>query len=99
MSEHSMSELPEPQSTRWQPLRCGLVEIFYYDEEVFHFHDGRLLLRGNNGTGKSKVMALTLPFLLDGQLLPSRVEPDGDSAKRMERSEEHTSELQSRPHL
>ncbi|WP_300270609.1 TIGR02680 family protein [Halomonas sp.] len=86
MTESSapMSELPEPQSTRWQPLRCGLVEIFYYDEEVFHFHDGRLLLRGNNGTGKSKVMALTLPFLLDGQLLPSRVEPDGDSAKRME---------------
>ncbi|WP_445001133.1 TIGR02680 family protein [Halomonas mongoliensis] len=79
-----MSVLPDPCSTRWQPLRCGLVEIFYYDEEVFHFHDGRLLLRGNNGTGKSKVMALTLPFLLDGQLLPSRVEPDGDSAKRME---------------
>ncbi|PRY70933.1 TIGR02680 family protein [Halomonas ventosae] len=79
-----MSELPEPRSQRWQPLRCGLVEIFYYDEETFHFHDGRLLLRGNNGTGKSKVMALTLPFLLDGQLLPSRVEPDGDSAKRME---------------
>ncbi|CAM3296019.1 TIGR02680 family protein [Halomonas lysinitropha] len=79
-----MSELPEPRSQRWQPLRCGLVEIFYYDEEIFHFHDGRLLLRGNNGTGKSKVMALTLPFLLDGQLTPSRVEPDGDSAKRME---------------
>ncbi|TLF47471.1 TIGR02680 family protein [Halomonas urmiana] len=79
-----MSELPEPRSQRWQPLRCGLVEIFYYDEETFHFHDGRLLLRGNNGTGKSKVMAMTLPFLLDGQLLPSRVEPDGDSAKRME---------------
>ncbi|MCG6657208.1 TIGR02680 family protein [Halomonas campisalis] len=79
-----MIELPESQSQRWQPLRCGLVEIFYYDEETFHFHDGRLLLRGNNGTGKSKVMALTLPFLLDGQLIPSRVEPDGDSAKRME---------------
>ncbi len=79
-----MTDLPEPTSERWQPLRCGLVEIFYYDEEIFHFHDGRLLLRGNNGTGKSKVMALTLPFLLDGQLLPSRVEPDGDSAKKME---------------
>lgn len=50
-----MSELPEPRSQRWQPLRCGLVEIFYYDEETFHFHDGRLLLRGNNGTGKSKI--------------------------------------------
>lgn len=86
MSERPVpiSELPEPRSQRWQPLRCGLVEIFYYDEESFHFHDGRLLLRGNNGTGKSKVMALTLPFLLDGQLIPSRVEPDGDSAKRME---------------
>ncbi|MBB3191897.1 TIGR02680 family protein [Halomonas cerina] len=79
-----MSELPQPRRQRWQPLRCGLVEIFYYDEETFHFHDGRLLLRGNNGTGKSKVMAMTLPFLLDGQLIPSRVEPDGDGGKRME---------------
>ncbi|MGH3272124.1 MAG: TIGR02680 family protein, partial [Trebonia sp.] len=47
-------------------------------------HDGRLLLRGNNGTGKSKVLALTLPFLLDGDLAPHRVEPDGDRQKRME---------------
>jgi uncharacterized protein (TIGR02680 family) len=43
-----------------------------------------LLLRGNNGTGKSKVLALTLPFLLDGDLAPHRVEPDGDRQKRME---------------
>ena len=40
--------------------------------------------RGNNGTGKSKVLALTLPFLLDGDLSPSRVEPDGDREKKME---------------
>ncbi|CAM5732521.1 hypothetical protein SMICM304S_07295 [Streptomyces microflavus] len=40
--------------------------------------------RGNNGTGKSKVLALTLPFLLDGDLSPRRVEPDGDPGKRME---------------
>ncbi|GAB3132266.1 TIGR02680 family protein [Microbispora hainanensis] len=58
--------------------------MFYYDVEEFHFHDGRLLLRGNNGTGKSKVLALTLPFLLDGELAPHRVEPDGDRQKRME---------------
>ncbi|HEY2958084.1 MAG TPA: TIGR02680 family protein, partial [Actinomycetota bacterium] len=45
---------------------------------------GRLLLRGNNGTGKSKVLALTLPFLLDGELASHRVEPDADPAKRME---------------
>ncbi|HEX4813385.1 MAG TPA: TIGR02680 family protein [Nonomuraea sp.] len=76
--------LTSPTSERWKPLRAGLVDLFYYDIEEFHFHDGRLLLRGNNGTGKSKVLALTLPFLLDGELAPHRVEPDGDRQKRME---------------
>ncbi|MGI8522842.1 MAG: TIGR02680 family protein [Nocardioides sp.] len=76
--------LPHPTTERWQPLRLGLVDMFYYDDEQFWFHDGRLLLRGNNGTGKSKVLALTLPFLLDGSILPRRVEPDADPKKRME---------------
>ncbi len=76
--------MPVPHRERWQPLRAGLVDLFYYDVEEFHFHDGRLLLRGNNGTGKSKVLALTLPFLLDGELAAHRVEPDGDRNKRME---------------
>ncbi|MGH2861511.1 MAG: TIGR02680 family protein, partial [Solirubrobacteraceae bacterium] len=77
-------KLPEPNRERWQPLRIGLDDIFYYDHQEFAFRDGRLLLRGNNGTGKSKVLALTLPFLLDGELSPHRVEPDADSNKRME---------------
>lgn len=78
------SVLPEPARERWQPLRAGLIDLFYYDTEEFWFRDGRLLLRGNNGTGKSKVLALTLPFLLDGDLSPHRVEPDADPKKRME---------------
>lgn len=77
-------DLPEPTMERWQPLRAGLVDLFYYDNEEFWFRDGRLLLRGNNGTGKSKVLALTLPFLLDGELAAHRVEPDADPKKRME---------------
>ncbi|HEY1934421.1 MAG TPA: TIGR02680 family protein [Acetobacteraceae bacterium] len=72
-----------PVRARWQPLRIGLVELFRYDSEEFWFRDGHLLLRGNNGTGKSKVLALTLPFLLDADLRPSRIEPDGDPGKRM----------------
>ncbi|MBB5868601.1 uncharacterized protein (TIGR02680 family) [Allocatelliglobosispora scoriae] len=60
------------------------MDLFYYDNEEFHFHRGSLLLRGNNGTGKSKVLALMLPFLLDGELTPYRVEPDGDKGKKME---------------
>ncbi|MFF5703981.1 TIGR02680 family protein [Streptomyces sp. NPDC012794] len=79
-----MTRLPDPLRSRWQPLRIGLVDLFHYDVEEFHFRDGRLLLRGNNGTGKSKVLALTLPFLLDGDLGSRRVEPDGDPGKRME---------------
>ncbi|QNP74808.1 TIGR02680 family protein [Streptomyces roseirectus] len=79
-----MTVLPPPAPGRWRPLRIGLVDLFYYDTEEFWFRDGRLLLRGNNGTGKSKVLALTLPFLLDGDLSARRVEPDADPGKRME---------------
>jgi hypothetical protein len=79
-----VGSLPHPTNDRWQPLRLGLVDLFYYDDEQFWFHDGRLLLRGNNGTGKSKVLALTLPFLLDGSIAPRRVEPDADPKKRMD---------------
>ncbi|MEU2583499.1 TIGR02680 family protein [Streptomyces avermitilis] len=80
----ALPPLPTPAPGRWRPLRIGLVDLFHYDVEEFWFRDGRLLLRGNNGTGKSKVLALTLPFLLDGDLSARRVEPDGDPGKRME---------------
>ncbi|MFT3721803.1 TIGR02680 family protein [Pseudorhodoferax sp.] len=83
MSQPPRPHLPEPALARWQPLRLGLVELFHYDSEEFWFRDGHLLLRGNNGTGKSKVLSLTLPFLLDANLKSSRIEPDGDPAKKM----------------
>lgn len=84
MKDRSSVSLPQPTRDRWQPLRIGLVELYHYDVEEFWFRDGHLLLRGNNGTGKSKVLSLTLPFLLDGNLSASRVEPDADRTKRME---------------
>ncbi|MFW5834312.1 MAG: hypothetical protein ACOCYE_09455, partial [Pseudomonadota bacterium] len=76
--------LPEPCGERWRPLRCGLVNLYRFDYEEFRFEQGRLLLRGNNGTGKSRVLALQLPFLLDGEVTPSRLEPDRDPAKHIE---------------
>ncbi len=79
-----MSSLPQPTLTRWQPLRLGLKNLYRYDDERFVFAGGRLLLRGNNGTGKTRVLALTLPFLFDGEVRPARVEPDGDSNRRIE---------------
>lgn len=78
------ADLPLPGRERWQPLRLGLVNLYRFDEEQFPFERGRLLLRGNNGTGKSRVLALSLPFLLDGEVAPHRLEPDGDPAKRIE---------------
>jgi uncharacterized protein (TIGR02680 family) len=80
---HTRPDLPAPTLGRWQPLRLGLVELFRYDSEEFWFRDGHLLLRGNNGTGKSKVLSLTLPFLFDARLNASRIEPDGDKGKKM----------------
>jgi uncharacterized protein (TIGR02680 family) len=76
--------LPEAECERWQLIRGGLLNIYRFDYEEFRFEQGRLLLRGNNGTGKSRVLALFLPFLLDGEVSSNRVEPDCDPAKRME---------------
>src|SRR5262245_29712443 len=76
--------LPEPLRERWQPLRSGFVNLYRYDQEEFHYENGRLLLRGNNGTGKSRVLALQLPFLLDGEVIPQRLEPDADPARKVE---------------
>jgi len=76
--------LPAPCRDRFQPLRSGLVNLYRYDDQELWFEGGHLLLRGNNGTGKSRVLALQLPFLLDGEVAPHRMEPDGDPAKRVE---------------
>src|SRR5688572_15949118 len=78
------ASLPVAESRRWQPLRGGLLNLYRYDAEEFRYEQGRLLLRGDNGTGKSRVLALQLPFLLDGETAPHRLEPDRDPAKRIE---------------
>src|SRR5437773_6306536 len=82
-NEMQARPFPGPQRERWQPLRSGFVNLYRYDQEEFHYENGRLLLRGSNGTGKSRVLALQLPFLFDGEISSHRVEPDGDPARAM----------------
>ena len=36
---------------RWHMNRIGFVNFWLYDDEVFSFADGKLLLRGQNGSG------------------------------------------------
>lgn len=69
---------------KWMMNRAGLLNFWYYDDEIFHFADGKLLLRGTNGSGKSVTMQSFLPVLLDGKKTPDRLDPFGSKARRME---------------
>ncbi|OZU87070.1 TIGR02680 family protein [Virgibacillus indicus] len=69
---------------KWQMNRAGLLNFWYYDEEFFTFANGKLLLRGSNGSGKSVTMQSFLPVLLDGKTSPDRLDPFGSKARRME---------------
>ena len=51
---------------RFRLHRAGILNVRQYDEQEFTFADGRLLLRGANGAGKSKTLEMLLPFALDG---------------------------------
>lgn len=79
-----MSHTPvEAFEARWRPTRAGILNVWRYYREVFTFHRGRLLLRGRNGTGKSKALELLLPFLLDASLRPNRLSTFGGNERAM----------------
>jgi uncharacterized protein (TIGR02680 family) len=75
--------LPEPGRLRWQPLRVGIVNLWEYDSAEFWFADGRLVLRGGNGAGKTKVLELTTLMLLRGEITPSVLDPFGSQHRTM----------------
>ena len=66
MSEHAAGQTPNGTdiACRWRLNRAGIINVYQYGNEVLHFADGRLLLRGVNGSGKSTAMNMLLPFLL-----------------------------------
>jgi uncharacterized protein (TIGR02680 family) len=54
---------PHPQ--RWKLSRAGIVNVWHYLDTEFTLSDGRMILRGTNGSGKSRALEMLLPFLLD----------------------------------
>jgi hypothetical protein len=74
---------PMPTRLRWQPLRAGILGLFRYDEQTFVLHNGRLLLRGNNGSGKSMALEVLLPYVLDADLSPERLSTFGGRERGM----------------
>ncbi|WP_280294524.1 TIGR02680 family protein [Nocardia abscessus] len=83
----TVTEFPQRPQTRegdrWTPTRAGILNVWRYYDEVFEFHDGRLLLRGPNGSGKSKALELLLPFLFDASLRANRLSTFGTSERTM----------------
>ncbi|KOY81632.1 TIGR02680 family protein [Lysinibacillus macroides] len=69
--------------TKWQMNRAGLLNFWYYDDEIFSFEQGKLLLRGTNGSGKSVTMQSFIPVLLDGRKTADRLDPFGSKARKM----------------
>jgi hypothetical protein len=60
-----------------------IVNLWEYDDAEFWFADGRLVLRGGNGAGKTKVLELTTLMLLRGEILPSVLDPFGSQHRTM----------------
>jgi uncharacterized protein (TIGR02680 family) len=69
---------------RWRMHRLGFVNFWLYDVEEFSLEDGHILLRGANGSGKSITTQSFIPFLLDGNKSPERLDPFGSRDRRME---------------
>ncbi|MFD6095273.1 SbcC/MukB-like Walker B domain-containing protein [Nocardiopsis flavescens] len=60
---------------RFKPTRAGVINLWDYRDEEFTFADGRLVLRGHNGSGKTKALEVLFPFILDGHTDPRRLDP------------------------
>ncbi|MCI8416699.1 MAG: TIGR02680 family protein [Lachnospiraceae bacterium] len=71
-------------SNRWGMNRIGFINFWLYDEEIFEFEKGKLLLRGQNASGKSITTQSILPFILDGDRTPSRLDTFGSNDRKME---------------
>lgn len=72
------------QVSKWEINKIGLIDFWYYDEQEFQFSDGRMLLRGANGSGKSVTMQSFIPLLLDGNKASERLDPFGTKARKLE---------------
>jgi uncharacterized protein (TIGR02680 family) len=60
-----------------------VINLWDYRDEEFVFADGRLVLRGPNGSGKTKALEVLFPFVLDGRIEPRRLNPFASEDRTM----------------
>ena len=65
MSQPRQSRPPHRFDERWRLSRAGIVNVWFYLDNEFSLSGGRMILRGTNGSGKSRALEMLLPFLLD----------------------------------
>ncbi|WP_319463582.1 TIGR02680 family protein [Micromonospora sp. RTP1Z1] len=68
---------------RFAPTRAGIINLWDYRDEEFLFVDGWLVLRGPNGSGKTKALEVLFPFVLDGRIEPRRLNPFASEDRTM----------------
>ncbi|MCZ7421080.1 TIGR02680 family protein [Verrucosispora sp. WMMA2044] len=68
---------------RFAPTRAGIINLWDYRDEEFSFVDGWLVLRGPNGSGKTKALEVLFPFVLDGRIEPRRLNPFASEDRTM----------------
>ncbi|WP_028193383.1 TIGR02680 family protein [Salinispora pacifica] len=71
------------RSDRFRPTRAGIINLWDYVDEEFVFADGRLVLRGANGSGKTKALEVLFPFVLDGSIDARRLDPFSGEERTM----------------
>ncbi|MGB6182764.1 MAG: TIGR02680 family protein, partial [Rhodococcus sp. (in: high G+C Gram-positive bacteria)] len=71
------------RTSRFKPTRAGIVNLWDYRDQEFSFADGRLVLRGPNGSGKTKALEVLFPFVFDGRIEPRRLNPFAGEERTM----------------
>lgn len=69
---------------RWRMHKLGFLNFWLYDREEFTLDSGHILLRGDNASGKSITTQSFIPFLLDGNKSPERLDPFGSRDRKMD---------------
>ena len=69
---------------RWKMHKLGFLNFWLYDKEEFVLDNGHILLRGSNASGKSITTQSFIPFLLDGNKSPERLDPFGSRDRKMD---------------
>ncbi len=84
MTEQQKQQEANGRQARWRMNRVGIFNFWYYEDQEIELQDGRLILRGANGSGKSVTMQSFLPLVLDGDKRPHRLDPFGSKDRRID---------------